>query len=293
MERSGRLKTPSWPALKRAVSLPVTERWLGGTLTNFETIKTRLQRLRELRSRSRGGRVRRIDKNATQQSSQHSKKTRLERKMGRHRPNMTALPAGDCGRRLQRREHIAVHEAKVLGIPVIRSNGQQLRSRRRRHHHSGQRRFDPVRQTRPWHYFRPRWRMPTKPLNLSAPNKKRSNGQSVSGWRESAARWLSDSKAVGKRSGRPARAFRRAAAAATAPGAPAPGAPGQTAEGQLRRRLSNGRNGQGHVWGGLEAKIGPAGIKKPPPKSRSRAPFEKRQKPATKPASADSKQRDG
>ena len=93
----------------------VTERWLGGTLTNFETIKTRLQRLRELRSRAEAGEFDALTKRDAQVLN--IEKTRLERKMGGI-ANMTALPEAIVVVD-PRREHIAVHEAKVLGIPVI------------------------------------------------------------------------------------------------------------------------------------------------------------------------------
>ena len=93
----------------------VTERWLGGTLTNFETIKTRLQRLRELRSRAEAGEFDALTKRDAHVLN--IEKTRLERKMGGI-ANMTALPEAIVVVD-PRREHIAVHEAKVLGIPVI------------------------------------------------------------------------------------------------------------------------------------------------------------------------------
>ena len=93
----------------------VTERWLGGTLTNFQTIKTRLQRLRELRSRDEAGEFDALTKRDAQVLN--IEKTRLERKMGGI-ANMTGLPEAIVVVD-PRREHIAVHEAKVLGIPVI------------------------------------------------------------------------------------------------------------------------------------------------------------------------------
>jgi small subunit ribosomal protein S2 len=93
----------------------VTERWLGGTLTNFDTIKTRLQRLRELRSRAEAGEFDALSKRDAHALNVET--TRLERKMGGI-ANMTALPEAIVVVD-PRKEHIAVHEAWVLGIPVI------------------------------------------------------------------------------------------------------------------------------------------------------------------------------
>lgn len=91
----------------------VTERWLGGTLTNFRTIRSRLQRLAELEA---------ID----EASGQYSKKaiaslSRERRKIQRNLSgvrNMERLP-GVLVLVDVRREHIAVKEAKKLGIPTI------------------------------------------------------------------------------------------------------------------------------------------------------------------------------
>ena len=93
----------------------VVERWLGGTLTNFETIKHRLQRLRELRSRQEAGEFEGLSKRDAQRLG--LEKGRLERKMG-GLATMTSPPHAlvvvD-----PRREHIAVREARTLGIPVV------------------------------------------------------------------------------------------------------------------------------------------------------------------------------
>jgi small subunit ribosomal protein S2 len=93
----------------------VTERWLGGTLTNFRTIRSRLQRLEELEATLDG-----------EQALSYSKKmistlTRERRKMERNLRgirHMNRLPEAllvvD-----PRREHIAVAEARKLGIKVV------------------------------------------------------------------------------------------------------------------------------------------------------------------------------
>ncbi len=93
----------------------VTERWLGGTLTNFRTIRSRLERLVELEQILDG-----------EQALSYSKKmistlTRERRKIERNLSgirNMTRLPEAlmviD-----PHREHIAVLEARKLGIKVV------------------------------------------------------------------------------------------------------------------------------------------------------------------------------
>ena len=93
----------------------VVHRWLGGTLTNFDTLRTRVQRLRELQARQQAGDVERMSKKA---AHAHSIETaRLEKRMGGIR-NLSRLPAAlfiiD-----PKREAIAVKEARRLNIPII------------------------------------------------------------------------------------------------------------------------------------------------------------------------------
>lgn len=93
----------------------VIERWLGGTLTNFDTLKQRLQRLRELRVLSQSGEFESMSKRDALKLEVEL--VRLERKMG-GMATMTALPSAlvvvD-----PRREHIAVREARTIKIPVV------------------------------------------------------------------------------------------------------------------------------------------------------------------------------
>lgn len=92
----------------------VSERWLGGTLTNFRTIRSRLARLEELEAIEQGGMV------------EYSKKmiatlTRERLKIKRNLDGirkMSKLP-GALVLVDVRREHIAAREARKLGIPVI------------------------------------------------------------------------------------------------------------------------------------------------------------------------------
>ena len=91
----------------------VTERWLGGTLTNFRTIRSRLQRLEELETILDGEPA-----SATQEDDLHPPSSgRRSSGTSRH-PPQTRLPEAllivD-----PHREHNAVKEAKKLGIKVV------------------------------------------------------------------------------------------------------------------------------------------------------------------------------
>lgn len=93
----------------------VTERWLGGTLTNFRTIRARLKRLEELEA---------IEADDNFQSYSKKMESQLRREMRKIKRNldgirgMEKLPGAlvivDV-----RREITAIREAKKLGIPTI------------------------------------------------------------------------------------------------------------------------------------------------------------------------------
>jgi len=93
----------------------VNFRWLGGMLTNFETIKLRLTRLRELEDMETDGRMEVLPKKEA--LSLRRERDKLLRNLGGIR-NMNKLPSAiwvvDTVK-----EHIAVREANRLGIPVI------------------------------------------------------------------------------------------------------------------------------------------------------------------------------
>src|SRR5437588_2382436 len=93
----------------------VSERWLGGTLTNFRTIRARLNRLEELEKLWQTGQIESYSKKmkATLQRELTKIKTNLEgiRKMDRMPGVMFIVDT--------RREHIAVKEARKLGVPTI------------------------------------------------------------------------------------------------------------------------------------------------------------------------------
>ncbi|MFP5333712.1 MAG: 30S ribosomal protein S2, partial [Actinomycetes bacterium] len=99
------------------VGMPyVNQRWLGGMLTNFQTVSKRLQRLKELEQ---------IDFDDVAASGRTKKellmmrreKEKLERTLGGIR-DMAKVPSAvwivDTNK-----EHLAVDEARKLGIPIV------------------------------------------------------------------------------------------------------------------------------------------------------------------------------
>jgi small subunit ribosomal protein S2 len=93
----------------------VSGRWLGGTLTNFRTIRSQLQRLEQLEAMQESGS---LEKESKKQAS------RLKREMRKIKANldgirkMSRLPGAvvvvDA-----KKEHIALREAAKLGIPTV------------------------------------------------------------------------------------------------------------------------------------------------------------------------------
>jgi small subunit ribosomal protein S2 len=100
---------------ERSGQFYVNTRWLGGTLTNFVTIRRRLQALKRLQQEQREGDWDLLPKNEAAQKQEDLQ--RLERKLGGMR-DMTQLP-GALFVIDPRREHLAIHEATRLNIPVI------------------------------------------------------------------------------------------------------------------------------------------------------------------------------
>jgi small subunit ribosomal protein S2 len=98
------------------VGMPyVTTRWLGGMLTNFQTVSRRLIRLRELREMERTGAFDYLPKKEAIRLRHEREK--LERNLG----GMQALDRlPDAVFVIDtKKEHIAVNEARKLGLPVI------------------------------------------------------------------------------------------------------------------------------------------------------------------------------
>jgi small subunit ribosomal protein S2 len=93
----------------------VSERWLGGTLTNFKTIRSRLARLEELEEMDRSGRINECTKK--EKATIDREKRKITRNLEGIR-RMTRLP-GVLVILDVKREHIAVKEAQKLGIPTV------------------------------------------------------------------------------------------------------------------------------------------------------------------------------
>jgi len=93
----------------------VAERWLGGTLTNFRTIRSRLARLEELEALDASGAMSGYSKKM--ESTLKRERRKIQRNLEGIR-RMNRLP-GVLVLVDVRREHIAVKEAKKLGIPTI------------------------------------------------------------------------------------------------------------------------------------------------------------------------------
>ncbi|MCR5593570.1 MAG: 30S ribosomal protein S2 [Saccharofermentans sp.] len=93
----------------------VNNRWLGGTLTNFKTIKTRVARLLELREMEQNGHFDLLPKKEVAKLKLEMAK--LDLNLGGI-VGMDRLPAAlfivDT-----KKEHLAVSEAKRLGIPIV------------------------------------------------------------------------------------------------------------------------------------------------------------------------------
>ncbi len=99
----------------RAEQFYVNQRWLGGLLTNFQTIQQRLKRLNELEQMRDTGIFERLPK-------------KEQLKLGDEIAKLTKMLGGIRGmKRLPdalfivdtRKEHIAIHEARRLDIPIV------------------------------------------------------------------------------------------------------------------------------------------------------------------------------
>jgi len=93
----------------------VTERWLGGTLTNFGTMKKQIRRLKELEQGQEEGSFEFYTKK--EQLMLDRERLKLEKNLSGLK-NMTRLPGAlfvvDA-----RKERIAIAEANKLGIPIV------------------------------------------------------------------------------------------------------------------------------------------------------------------------------
>lgn len=93
----------------------VTERWLGGTLTNFRTIRERLKRLIELEQLEESGEINSYSKKM--ESKLNREKSKMRRNLDGIR-NMNKLPGVMVVIDVSR-ETNAVKEARKLGIPTV------------------------------------------------------------------------------------------------------------------------------------------------------------------------------
>ncbi len=93
----------------------VNQRWLGGTLTNFETIRTRINRLTQLETMQSDGTFDVLPKKEVILLKKEMEK--LEKNLGGIK-NMDSLP-GVMFIVDPKKERIGILEAKKLGIPVI------------------------------------------------------------------------------------------------------------------------------------------------------------------------------
>jgi small subunit ribosomal protein S2 len=93
----------------------VNERWLGGMLTNFSTIRKRVDRLRELEKKEEQGHFELLPKKEVIKLK--AEKEKLMRFLQGIK-EMRALP-GALFIVDSRKEHIAVCEARKLGIPTV------------------------------------------------------------------------------------------------------------------------------------------------------------------------------
>jgi len=93
----------------------VSNRWLGGTLTNFRTIRSRLQRLEQLEA---------MEQDGTLEAESKKQASRLKREMRKIRANLEGI------RKMSRlpgvvvvvdakKEYLALREAKKLDIPTV------------------------------------------------------------------------------------------------------------------------------------------------------------------------------
>jgi small subunit ribosomal protein S2 len=93
----------------------VNQRWLGGMLTNWETIKTRVERLKELERLEETGA---LDKRPKKEASV------LRREMGKLQKYLNGIKSMRKVPDIvvivdQKREHNAISECQKLGIPVV------------------------------------------------------------------------------------------------------------------------------------------------------------------------------
>ncbi len=93
----------------------INSRWLGGTLTNFKTIRSRIERLNKLNQMEKVGEFELLPKKEV--AILKGEREKLEKNLGGIK-DMTELP-GVVFVVDPKKEHIAVKEARALHIPVV------------------------------------------------------------------------------------------------------------------------------------------------------------------------------
>lgn len=100
---------------KRCGEFYINQRWLGGLLTNYQTIKTRIERLKDLEEMETDGRFDVLPKKEV--IGLRHERERLEKFLGGIK-DMNGLP--DVMYVVDpKKENIAVKEAQKLGIPIV------------------------------------------------------------------------------------------------------------------------------------------------------------------------------
>lgn len=100
---------------QRAVSYYVNQRWLGGTLTNFRTVRLSVEKLKKIERMKEDGTYNLLPKKEV--AKLETERMRLQKNLGGVK-EMTTLP-GAVFIVDTKKEMIAVAEAKKLSIPVI------------------------------------------------------------------------------------------------------------------------------------------------------------------------------
>jgi len=100
---------------RRASAYFINRRWLGGTLTNFETIKSRINKLKEIEELKDNGHFERLPKKEVAALTRQL--TKLTKTLGgiktmKGMPDLLFIVD-------QKRELIAIKEANKLGIPIV------------------------------------------------------------------------------------------------------------------------------------------------------------------------------
>ena len=100
---------------KRCGQVYVSERWLGGMLTNHKTIATRIKRLNDIKTMEEDGTFDKLSKKEV--TKLRGEMEKLEKYLGGIK-DMKGMP-GALFIVDPKKERIAVKEARILGIPIV------------------------------------------------------------------------------------------------------------------------------------------------------------------------------